>query len=297
MVARAISGYAVTAESGFLRALLLATSLVALSAGAAVADETGAAALSDTAYILNLEHLQTPGAGEGAPIGQAWPGFSAVSSPTGVYLPNASAFFNLQGSNDRVTYLTPRMQGIQVSWTGDRSEAAAGASGDRSRSRTYVARPTSVGASFSQGADDFELSFGGDYGTTPKSVPGAVSLGEDENLLRLGAHARISQFTLGGAFGSDIDPDNLGQTLSWDAFGRYDFGALSVGLLYNYMVETDGSSGDAEGVIPGTLQGGVSYFFTPRLAVTTNLAYGTFTDQGGSDEAAISGVLGLSLDF
>lgn len=275
---------------------MVATSLVACSAVAAVADETEAAASSDTAYILNLEHFRASGAGE--PSGESWPGFGAVSSPTGVYLPDASAYFNQPGSSDQVTFLTPRVQGIQVSWTGDRSEAAEGSNGgERGRSRTYVARPSSVGASYAKGADDFELSFGGDYGKTPKSVPGAVSLVEDENLLRLGTHARISQFTLGGAFGGDIDPGNLGQTLSWDAFGRYDFGALSVGLVYNYMIETDQSSSDGDGVIPGTLQGGVSYFFTPRMAITTNLAYGSYIDQGGSDEAGIAGVLGLSLDF
>jgi len=283
------------AESRFVRTLIVATALVAWCADAAVADQGASAAPSDSAYILNLEYFQPSGDGAGG--GEAWPGFSAVSSPTGVYLPDATSYFNQPGSSDQVTYLTPRVQGIQVSLTSDRGAAADGRDGGRSgRSRTY-ARPTSVGANFAKGADDFELSFGGDYGKTPKTVPGAVSLVDDEKLLRLGTHARISQFTLGGAFGSDIDPGDLGQTLSWDAFGRYDFGALSVGLVYNYMIETDRSSSNGEGVIPGTLQGGVSYFFTPRLAVTTNLAYGSYIDQGGSDEAGIAGVLGLSLDF
>jgi hypothetical protein len=127
-------------------------------------------------------------------------------------------------------------------------------------------------------------------------VPGAIRLVDDHKLLRLGAHARFQEFTLGGAFGSDIDPGDLGNTLSWDAFGRYDFGSLSVGFVYNYTVETDESSGDGNN-IPGTLQGGVSYFFTPRMAVTTNLAYGNSVDQDGSDEAGIAGVLGFSLDF
>lgn len=287
-----------TADSRFLQALLVATSLVAVSATTAVADEVDAGAAADTAYIVNIETLQLSDAGGGLPAGEAMPGFSAATSPTGVYLPDASTFLNLHGSSGQVTYLTPRFQGLQVSWTGDRSETATDPNGgSRAGSRTQVARPTSVGASFAKGADDFELSFGGDYGRTPKTVPGAVRLVDDENLLRLGAHARISQFTLGGAFGGDIDPGDLGQTLSWDAFGRYDFGALSVGLVYNYEVESDGSSGNGAGVMPGTLQGGVSYFFTPRMALTTNLAYGNAIDQGGSDEAGIAGVLGFSLDF
>ncbi len=256
-----------------------------------------AAAQSGTVYILNLDHLQPRTAAEGTPVLETWAGFGAVSSPTGVFLPDASAYFDLDGGNRQVTYLTPRFQGLQVSWTGDRGTESADSRGnDASSSRTYVTRPTSVGASFARQADDFEISLGGDYGRTPKSVPGAIRLVDDHKLLRLGAHARFREFTLGGAFGGDIDPGDLGNTLSWDAFGRYDFGALAVGFVYNYTVETDESSGDGNG-IPGTLQGGFSYFFTPRMTVTTNLAYGNYLDQDGSEDAGIAGVLGFSLDF
>ena len=294
-IGRAVSRLALTVGLRCFRAFLAAGSAMALSAGAAVAadlvDQSG------TAYILNLDHLQPQTAADGLPVLETWAGFSAVSSPTGVFLPDASAYFDLDGGNDRVTYLTPRFLGVQVSWTGDRSTEAADSRGkDASSSRTYLTRPTSIGASFAQQADDFEFSLGGDYGRTPKSVPGAVRLVDDNKLLRLGAHARFREFTLGGAFGSDIDPGELGDSLSWDAFGRYDFGSLAVGFVYNYAIDTNESSGDGNSV-PGTLQGGVSYFFTPRMTVTTNLAYGNSVDEGGSDEAGIAGVLGFSLDF
>ena len=294
-IGRAVSRLALTVGLRCFRAFLALGSAMALSGGGAVAEDL--VDQSGTAYILNLDHLQPQTAADGSPVLETWAGFSAVSSPTGVFLPDASAYFDLDGGNDRVTYLTPRYQGVQVSWTGDRSTEAADPRGrDTSSSRTYITRPTSVGASFAQQEDDFEVSLGGDYGRTPKSVPGAIRLVDDHKLLRLGAHARIQEFTLGAAFGGDIDPGDLGDTLSWDAFGRYDFGSLSVGFVYNYTVETDESSGDGNN-IPGTLQGGVSYFFTPRMAVTTNLAYGNSVDQDGSDEAGIAGVLGFSLDF
>ncbi len=297
-IGRAVSRLALKVGSRCFRAFLAFGSAMALSAGAAVAeDPVDAADQSGTAYILNLDHLQSQTAADGSPVLGTWAGFSAVSSPTGVFLPDASAYFDLDGGNDRVTYLTPRFQGVQVSWTGDRSTESADPRGkDASSSRTYLTRPTSIGASFAQQADDFEFSLGGDYGRTPKSVPGAVRLVDDNKLLRLGAHARFHEFTLGGAFGSDIDPGNLGDTLSWDAFGRYDFGSLAVGFVYNYAIETDESSNDGNS-IPGTLQGGISYFFTPHMTVTTNLAYGNSVDQDGSDEAGIAGVLGFSLDF
>ncbi len=127
-------------------------------------------------------------------------------------------------------------------------------------------------------------------------MPGAIRLVDDEKLLRLGAHARINEFTLGGAFGSDVDPNSLGETMSWDAFGRYDFGSLAVGFVYNFTADEEDSSTNGNG-IPGTLQGGVSYYFTPRMVFSTNLAYGSALDQGSSDEAGIAGVLGFSLDF
>ena len=295
-IGRAPSRLALAA--GFLCFPALLASIVALSAGAAVAEEPSAAGdQSGTGYILNLDHPQGQTAAGGASGFDPWSGFSAVSSPTGVLLPDASAYFDLDGGSGQVTYLTPRFQGLQLSWTGDRSADSINPSSDAaSSSRTYITRPTSVGASFAKQADDFEVSLGGDYGRTPKSVPGAIRLVDDEELLRLGAHARIHEFTLGGAFGGEIQPGDLGDTMSWDAFGRYDFGSLAVGFVYNYTVEAENSSGDGDG-IPGTLQGGVSYFFTPRMVVTTNLAYGSSLDQGGGDEAGIAGVLGFSLDF
>jgi len=295
-IERVASRLALAAGPRCLPALL--ASSVALSAGAAVAQEPAAAAdQSDTGYILNLDHPQGQTADGGGSGFDSWSGFSAVSSPSGVLLPDASAYFDLDGDSDQVTYLTPRFQGLQVSWTGDRSTDSINPKGDEaSSSRTYITRPTSVGASFAKQADDFEVSLGGDYGSTPKSVPGAIRLVDDEELLRLGAHARIHEFTLGGAFGSDIQPGDLGDTMLWNAFGRYDFGSLAIGFVYNYTAVTEDSSGDGGG-IPGTLQGGVSYFFTPRMVVTTNLAYGNSLDQDGGDEAGIAGVLGFSLDF
>ena len=294
-IGRAAARPARTAVLRGFRTLLASITVAALSAAAAAAEEPIKA--GDQSYILNLDQLRPQTAPDGSPVLETWPGFGAVSSPTGVSLPDASVYLDLDGGDDQVTYLTPRFHGLQVSWTGGRSASAAGPSGsDADGSRTYVTRPTSIGASFAQGADDFEISLGGDYGKTPNSVPGAIRLVDDQKLLRLGAHARIHEFTLGGAFGSDVDPGGLGETLSWDAFGRYDFGSLAVGFVYNYTAETDQSSGDGSG-IPGTLQGGVSYFFTPRMAVTTNLAYGNYLDQGDSDEPGIAGVLGFSLDF
>ena len=278
---------------GLWGGLALLGGLAILSHPAAAAEDSeGVSTLSGTAYIINLEHLR-PVSGDEASSSDAWPGFSAVSSPTGVFLPDASAYFNADGGDGEYTYLTPRIEGVQVSWTADRS---AGNGGHGGGSENYEARPTSIGASFAQGGDDLAFSLGGDYGRASNAVPGTVRLVDDQELLRVGAHARFHEFTLGGAFGSDVEPGNMGQTLSWDAFGRYDFGALAVGFVYNYTIESDGSSGDGGGM-PGTLQGGVSYFFTPRMAITTNLAYGSYVDQGGGDDSALAGVLGFSLDF
>ncbi len=274
-------------------AFLIAALLIALSlpGAPAAADDAEDGAASAPAYIINLDQLQ-PQNGTDETTPAAWPGFSAGSSPTGVYLPDASAFFVDEGGEGEFTYVTPRIQGVQVSWTADRNAVAAPGGG----SQSYESHPTSVGASFAQGGDDLEISMGGDYGRASNSVPGVVRLVDDQELLRLGAHARIREFTLGGAIGGDIEPGNIGQTLSWDAFGRYDFGALAIGFVYNYTLESGGSSGDGGGM-PGTLQGGVSYYFTPRMAISTNLAYGSYVDQDGSDDSAIAGVLGFSLDF
>lgn len=275
-------------------ALLLAGA-VAWTPAAAVADEPGdPAARPDGDYIVNLENFQSR-SGADSPAHGAWPSFGAVASPTGVFLPDSAAYVNLTGGDGESTYVTPRVQGVQISVTADRNAPDA-TPGAQAGAKQAGARPTSIGASFANGDDDFEVSVGGDYGSSSNELPGSVRLVDEDKLLRVGAHARIREFTLGGAIGGDIEPGNVGQTLSWDAFGRYDFGALAIGFVYNYTVESDSASGD-DGGMPGTLQGGVSYFFTPRMAVSTNLAYGSYGDQGGGDEPAMAGVLGFSLDF
>lgn len=273
-----------------LRSLLLLVPILAVSS-TAMAEEPGEpAAQPGDAYILHLGPVQPQSFGSGA-------GLDSLSSPTGVPLPDAYAYFDLGDSQAESTYFTPRIQGLQVTWTSDQGQESLETSrGNAVGSRTYLARPKSIGANFARSGKGFEFSLGGDYGRTPKSVPNAMRLVDDKKLLRVGAHARIREFTLGGAIGSDADPSDLGETLSWDAFGRYDFGALAVGFVYNYTLESDSSAVEGGGMV-GTLQIGANYFFTPRMALNMNLAYGNYIDEDAHDDSGIAGVLGFSLDF
>ena len=185
-------------------------------------------------YILNFDQwpgLNALGSAVGIDIG---PSFGAVTSPSGVSLPGASAYFATDDNSGKITYFTPR--------------------------------------------------FGG------------VGLAEDEALLRLGAHARFRDVIIGGMFGGDIDGGDGGETLSWDAFGRYDFGALSIGMEYKYTIGLD-DSGAQQQDIPGTFQAGVRYAFTPSMAITSNFVYGGLASEDGIDEAGVAGVLGFSLNF
>ncbi len=292
------AGLTLQASSAHVAAVLLAGCIAALSSGTVAAGSNEVVPPSGKTYILNLDqssHLR-PLDPETAVDDRL--NFGAAPSPSGVLLPDVSSYFDPDGNYDQGTYFTPRVQGFQLNWSGDQESpsATSAVGGTEVRSQTYMVRPKSVGASFAQDFRDFEISLGGDYGRTPKSVPGAVRLVDDRKLLRLGAHARTREFTVGGSIGSDIDPDRLGETLSWDAFTRYDFGALSIGLVYNYTIEIDDPSQDTGGN-PGTLQGGVSYAFTPRMAITTNIAYGSYVNEDGADDSGIAGVVGFSLDF
>lgn len=250
---------------------------------------------SDTIYILNTDPLEPVGLDASLDL-ESGTSFGAISSPTGVILPDATTYY-IESTGGELTYLTPRVRGLQLSWTGDEPgqmdrQDLSHASG----SEGYVSRPKSIGANFSEKANEIELSLGGDYGRTPKSVPGSVSLVNDEKLLRAGVHGGVRGFKLGSAFGSEADPRDWGETLSGDIFARYEFNEMSIGLVYNYTVRSDYPSPSGVGV-PGTLQVGTSYFFTPRMAVSANLAYGNYVDQGGGDESSAAGVLGFSFNF
>ena len=281
-----------------LAAVLLAGCIAALPSGAAAAESNDVVPQSGKTYIVNLGQASHLHPVDMETTVDERPNIGAAPAPSGVLLPDVTGYFDLDRNYGPGTYFTPRVQGFQLNWSGNRgsSSLTGSAGGDGVGSRTYMVRPMSVGASFAREFRDFEISLGGDYGRTPKSVPGAVRLVDDHKLLRLGAHARTREFTVGGLIGSGIDPGNLGETLSWDAFSRYDFGALSIGLVYNYTIEIGNPSQDTGGM-PGTLQGGVSYAFTPRMAITTNIAYGNYVNEDGGDDSGVAGVVGFSLDF
>ncbi len=279
-----------------LRWLLLLISMLTLPGAALAQEAEESAAEEGKAFILHLDSLGFGSAG-GTPDPGSWSGTNGVSSPTGVGLPNAYGYFDQAGSQADSTIFTPRIQGLQVSMTAEedpqsietRRGNAVGRGGN-------LARPKSIGANYAARTKGFEFSLGGDYGRTPKSVPNAVRLVNDKKLLRVGAHARIREFTLGGAIGSEADPSELGDTLSWDTFARYDFGDLAVGFVYNYTLESGDSAGQGDGMV-GTLQVGANYFFTPRMALNMNLAYGNYVNEDERGDAGIAGVLGFSLDF
>jgi hypothetical protein len=273
--------------------------LATLYAGPAKADEVSdRVILSDTAFVLGLEP-QRPLGPVVAPLSfDSGPVFAVDATPSGIIVPDASSYFDLGSAESEQTYLTPRVNGVQLSWTEDRTERAnrAGYAHDDG-AKSSRSRPKSVGANFKQKVDRFDLSFGGDYGRTPKTVPSAIRLVNDAKLLRLGLNGGFGAFTFGGWFGSEADPrDDLGQTMSWDLFSRYDIGPVAMGLVYNYTAVSESPTPSGIGVA-GTLQAGMSYFLTPRMAVTANLAYGNYVAEGGAEDSGGAGVLGFSFAF
>ena len=273
--------------------------LTALYGGFAKADELSERfVLSDTIFVLEIEPQQPLGPIVTPISFESGPKFAVDATPSGIIVPDASPYFDFGSADSEQTYLTPRVKGVQLSWTQDRSESENQPGyGPNYSSNSSESRPKSVGANFKQRVNDFSFSFGGDYGRTPKTVPGAIHLVNDNELLRLGLNGGFGGFTFGGLFGSEADPrDDLGQSMSWDVFSRYDIGPLAIGLVYNYTVVSESPTQSGIG-IAGTLQAGMSYFFTPRMAVTANLAYGNYVDEGGAEDTGTAGVLGFSYAF
>jgi len=268
-----------------------------LYTGFASADETHRSfVLSDKTFTLEIEPQQPLGPVVAPLSFESGLIFAADATPSGVIVPDASPYFDLGSVDSEQTYLTPRVNGIQLSWTEDRTEERPGY-GHEYGSQSSKSRPKSVGANLKQKVNKFDLSLGGDYGRTPKTVPGAIRLVNDAKLLRLGLHGAIGGLTFGSLFGSEADPrDDLAQTTSWDVFSRYDIGAMAIGFVYNYSVVSESPTPSGIGV-PGTLEAGMSYFFTPRMAITANLAYGNYVDKGGAEDSGGAGVLGFSFAF
>lgn len=276
-----------------MTAALFTLSVFTFSASGAAWAASHVTAQGSKTFILNLDMMSSLNPAGGPAGADPWLGLGASSSPSGAVLPDVSGHFDVDGMRREVTYFTPRVDGVQVNVTRDRpSSAGGGEAAARERGKA----PNAVGANLSKNMGSVELSLGGDYGRTPKTVPGAVRLVEDHKLLRVGAHARRSALTIGGSLGGDVDPNDPGDTVSWDAFARYDTGSLSMGLVYSYLLKTDDETRDEEG-FGGTIQGGVSYAFSPRIAASTNFAFGNYVSEDGGAASDLAGVVGLSVNF
>jgi len=119
---------------------------------------------------------------------------------------------------------------------------------------------------------------------------------KDRKLLRVGSHLGAAGFRLGGTFGSNVDPRELGETLSWNVVTRYDSGPFSAGMVYSYTIETDSEDEEQEDIL-GTFRAGVGYAFSPDLRASLNAVYWDHVDEDGEEFGNFAGMFSLSYRF
>jgi len=295
--------------SGSIAVRAMVPNIMGLAFAAFVAMGPGIAASNDPTSApslaggrLTLDVIQPPQSfSDGfldlnATLGGSSAEFAAM--PSGIVVPTLTNSLEVGDGFDEITYLTPRRQGLQFGWSEEVETSASKLSSRRSAAfkEGHKKPPKSIGANFSEQDKGFEFAFGGDYGRTPRPVPSEVRLVRDRKLLRMGSHIGAGGFRLGGTFGSNVDPRDLGETLSWNIVSRYDRGPLSIGMVYSYTIDTESEDEEQEDIL-GTFQTGVGYAFSPNLRASLNAVYWDKVDQDGKELSHVAGIFGLSFRF
>ena len=224
--------------------------------------------------------------------------YGTAVSPTGIVLPGM--FPNIAGipGSSQVTYFSSELNGIQIGvteetvWTRRRASMSSKSDGVRLQRKGKK----SFGLGFTESIGGMRISLSGDYGKSAKPVKNSYDVGGDRRLGRLGVDIRYDDLRIGTTFGTEIEPQDVGEAFAWDLAASYSLGRWSLGLAYNYTWVADTNGEEREDIL-GTFRGGISFAITPEIQANLHAVYWDFQEENGDRTDDLAGMFGLSWRF
>ena len=280
--------------------ILLAT--IAFSTASPAAEELAALTLTDS---WPPTEAANPGGPDSISLGMLFDApiewsetYGTAISPTGIVLPGM--FPNIAGlpGSSQVTYFSSAPNGIRIGvteetvWTRRRASLSNKSDGVRLRRKGKK----SFGLGFSESVGNVRFSLSGDYGKSAKPTKNSYNVDGDRRLGRLGVDIRYDDLRIGSTFGTEIEPQDVGEAFAWDLAASYSLGRWSLGLAYNYTWVT-GMNGEEREDILGTFRGGISFAVTPDIQANLHAVYWDSQQENGDRTDDLAGMFGLSWRF
>ncbi|MBB3063924.1 MULTISPECIES: porin [Limibacillus] len=206
-----------------------------------------------------------------------------------------TTYLELDGVNDsnRVTYFTPRWNGLQLgaSFTPDGAQDSLT---QFSETRAFK-NGFDIAANYVNSFDGFDVAVSGRYGFADDDSGATDSSPE---LWSVGLNLGYGGFTIGGSYAEANDQGvNTGE--SYDAGVSYTTGPWGASFTY-FHGEAEGTVGLAGDEEQDAFQFAVSYAMGPGVTLEGNITHVEFDDDDGGagfDDHATYGILGVKLSF
>ena len=271
-----------------------------------------AGSMSSAAYQM---HYAAPFAG--LPINSGWVTVFIPANPdssTAFEHPAVSTFIDFGGSDNMVSYFTPRFWGFQLGLTYAPSLVGNGDGKNfpvEADTETEYSNGFAVGLNYVEDFNGFGVAVAAGWRYAQASDQISDAGYDDYQAISVGVQLSYAGFTVGGSYaneyegmvlGTDDDEDGEFDSFtstegqSWDVGVTYGLGPWTVGLTY-FKGETEDDVADSGDDTMQAVQGGVNYALGPGISLSGGLMWAQWDTEADFENKGIAGAVGITFEF
>ena len=265
-----------------------------------------AGSMSSAAYQM---HYAAPFAG--LPVNSGWVTVFIPANPdssTAFEHPAVSTFIDFGGSDNMLSYYTPRFYGFQLGLT---YAPTLSGNGDGKNFPVEADTETEYNNGFAVGlnyVEDFNgfgvaVAVGWRYAQASDDISDAGF--DDYQAISAGVNLSYAGFTLGGSYANEYDGMVTGNPVdgfvstegqSWDVGATYGLGPWTFGLTY-FHGETDDEVALSGDDTMQAVQGGVNYAIGPGISLSGGVMWAEWDTETDFETSGVAGAVGVTFEF
>jgi len=264
-----------------------------------------AGSMSSAAYQM---HYAAPYAG--LPINSGWVTVFIPKNPdssTAFEHPAVSTYIDFGGSDNMMSYYTPRFYGFQLGLTYAPSLVGNGDGKNfpvEADTETEYSNGFAVGLNYVEDFNGFGVAVAGGWRYAQASDFISDAGFDDYQAVSVGAQFSYAGFTLGGSYANEYDGMVTGDGVdfvstegqSWDVGMTYSLGPWAFGVTYFHGVTDDDVTNPGDDTMQA-IQGGVSYAMGPGINLRGGVMWADWDTETGFENKGVAGAVGITLEF